>query len=64
MNQNVKLRFASYNIYHGGKAGYDMSKIAKNIIDNEIDVVGIQEVDRMTARSGGIDTLIELSRAT
>ena len=64
MNQNVKLRFASYNIYHGGKAGYDMSKIAKNIIDNEIDVVGIQEVDRMTARSGGIDILIELSRAT
>lgn len=60
----LKLRFASYNIFHGGRADYDMSRIAKNITDNGIDVIGIQEVDRGVARSGGIDTLAELSRAT
>ncbi len=64
MNQNKKLRFASYNIYHGGKAGYDMSKIAKNITENAIDVIGIQEVDQKTVRNGGLDTLAELSRIT
>ena len=64
MNTNIKLRFASYNIYHGGLAGYDMSKIAKNITDNNIDIIGIQEVDQKTSRNGGIDTLEELSRIT
>lgn len=64
MNESRRLRFASYNIYHGGKAGYDMSKIARNITDNRIDVIGIQEVDQATSRNGGIDTLAELSRAT
>ena len=62
VSEPLKLRFASYNIFHGGRADYDMSRIAKNITDNGIDVVGIQEVDRGVARSGGIDTLAELSR--
>ena len=59
--ENRRLRFASYNIFHGGRADYDISKIAKNITDNHIDIVGIQEVDRGTLRSGGIDILKELS---
>lgn len=59
-----KLRFASYNIFHGGRAEYDMSKIAKNILDNGIDIVGLQEVDRGTLRSGGLDILSELSAKT
>lgn len=59
-----KLRFASYNIFHGGRAKYDMSKIAKNIVDNGIDIVGLQEVDRGTLRSGGRDILSELSAKT
>ena len=59
-----KLRFASYNIFHGGRAEYDMSRIAKNITDNDIDIVGLQEVDCGVARSGKIDTLKELSAAT
>ena len=61
---NFKLRFASYNIFHGGRAKYDMSKIAKNITDNGIDIVGLQEVDMGTSRSGGLDTLAALSAAT
>lgn len=59
-----KLRFASYNIFHGGLADYDMSRIAKNITDNQIDIVGIQEVDIGVARSGKIDILDELSKKT
>lgn len=61
---NQKLRFASYNIFHGGLAGYDMSKIAKNITENAIDVVGLQEVDKGASRSGKRDILKELSDAT
>ena len=62
--ENKKLRFASYNIFHGGRADFDMSKIAKNITDNGIDIVGLQEVDMGASRSGKIDTLKELSCAT
>lgn len=60
----LKLRFASYNILHGKCAGDAMVGIAKNIIDNEIDIVGIQEIDRGTLRSGGRDVLNTLSEAT
>ena len=61
-SEDKSIRFASYNIFHGGGADYDISRIAKNITDNQIDVVGIQEVDRGTLRSGGIDILEELSK--
>lgn len=60
----ASLRFASYNILHGKCADEDMSGIAKNIIENEIDIVGIQEIDRGTLRSDGRDILRVLSEAT
>ena len=60
-SKDKSIRFASYNIFHGGGANCDISKIAKKITDNNIDVVGIQEVDRGTLRSGGVDLLKELS---
>ena len=60
-SEDKSIRFASYNIFHGGGANCDISKIAKKITDNNIDVVGIQEVDRGTLRSGGVDLLKELS---
>ncbi len=59
-----RMRFASYNIFHAEKAGYDVSKIAKNITDNAIEVVGLQEVDHKTSRSGRLDTMKKLSEAT
>lgn len=61
---SFRLKFASYNIFHAEKAGYDVSKIAKNITDNAIDVVGLQEVDQKTSRSGRLDTMKKLSEAT
>ena len=60
----MRLRFASYNILHGKCADKDMSGIAKNITENEIDIVGIQEIDRGTLRSEGRDVLKALSEAT
>ncbi|MBR0449458.1 MAG: endonuclease/exonuclease/phosphatase family protein [Clostridia bacterium] len=60
----ASLRFASYNILHGKCADEAMSGIAKNIIENEIDIVGIQEIDRGTQRSDGRDILRVLSEAT
>lgn len=62
--QELELRFASYNIKHGQQANLDMTKLAKNIIDLELDVVGLQEVDQLTTRVNGIDTMKELSDAT
>lgn len=62
--EKMRLRFASYNIFHGGLAKYDMSKIAKNIVENDIDVVGIQEVDIGTLRSGKINVIAELAKAS
>lgn len=60
----MRLRFASYNILHGKCADKDMNGIAKNITENEIDIVGIQEIDRGTLRSEGRDVLKALSEAT
>jgi endonuclease/exonuclease/phosphatase family metal-dependent hydrolase len=40
-----------------------MSRIASNITENDIDVVGLQEVDIGTKRCGGRDILKELSEA-
>lgn len=58
------IRFASYNILHGKQDDEGMRGIAKNITENQIDIIGIQEIDRGTRRSGGRDTLKLLSEAT
>ena len=57
---NQKLRFASYNIFHGGRAEYDMSRIAKNITKNKIDIVDAAHIDTaridwMHCRDGYVD---------
>ena len=60
----MRLTFGSYNIRHGEDAALDMSKIAENITKRGMDIVGIQEIDQMTSRVGGIDTMKMLSNAT
>ena len=49
------IRVASFNIKYGERADYDFSKIADIIKGLDLDIVGIQEVDYMTARSGEVD---------
>lgn len=58
------LRVASYNIRHGTDVQMNMQVLADDITGLGIDIVGLQEVDIGAARSGGIDTMAELSAAS
>jgi len=60
------LRVLTYNIHHGeGTDGrFDLSRLAGVMEDAQPDVVALQEVDRDTERSGGVDQLAELERLT
>jgi endonuclease/exonuclease/phosphatase family metal-dependent hydrolase len=60
------LRVLTYNIHHGqGTDGrFDLSRLAEVMKSVEPDVVALQEVDRGTERSGGVDQLAELERLT
>lgn len=49
------LRVASFNIKYGANAELDLGKIADIIKENDLDIVGIQEVDYKTTRSNGVD---------
>jgi endonuclease/exonuclease/phosphatase family metal-dependent hydrolase len=62
----VPVRVLVYNI-HAGKdaAGVDnLERVAGLIRSSDADLVLLQEVDRNTTRSGGVDQLAELMRLT
>lgn len=61
-----KLRVLTYNIHHGeGVDGkFDLPRIAQVIKSASPHLVALQEVDRQTARAGGVDQPAELSRLT
>ncbi len=60
----LTLRILSYNIHHceGVDGKLDVARIAKIIQQVEPDIVALQEVDRHTRRSQGIDQPAELAR--
>lgn len=60
------LRVLSYNIHHGEGVDrqLDLERIATTILSVEPDVVSLQEVDRETRRTGGVDQAKELARLT
>src|SRR5215213_773903 len=60
------LRVLSYNIHHGeGTDGkVDLERIAKVITVAAPDLVAVQEVDRKTRRTNGVDQAAELGRLT
>lgn len=62
----ITLRIMSYNIHHGeGTDGvFDLERLARIISGQNPDLVALQEVDRETSRSGGIDQAAELARLT
>ncbi|MCQ2424987.1 MAG: endonuclease/exonuclease/phosphatase family protein [Lachnospiraceae bacterium] len=60
----VTLKIGSYNIKNGLDVGYDYTLLADDIVNAGLDVCGLQEVDRKTARNGNRDTMKLLSRAT
>ena len=59
----LKVKFASYNLKHG-EENSDLKKIAANITKNNIEIVGFQEVDNNTKRSGKVNQIKRLSELT
>jgi len=62
----IRLRILTYNIRHGeGLDGQvDLGRVAEAILHASPDLVALQEVDRRTKRSGGVDQAAELGRLT
>ena len=62
----AQIRILSYNIHHGaGVDGkLDLERIAKVISSVSPGIVSLQEVDRKTERTGGVDQAEELGRLT
>jgi endonuclease/exonuclease/phosphatase family metal-dependent hydrolase len=62
----LTIRVMTYNIHHGrGMDGeVDLGRIAKLIREQEVDLVALQEVDKGTQRTDGIDIAAELARLT
>ena len=60
------LRVLTYNIHHGeGEDGeFDLERLAEVILDAAPDVVALQEVDRGTRRSSGVDQAAVLGELT
>lgn len=61
--ENV-IRVASYNIANGSKCGHNFQLLADDIKRNNIDIVGLQEVDYLCDRSKNTDTMKTLSQLT
>lgn len=61
-----ELRVLTYNIHHGEGTGgrIDLGRIAAVIRSVTPDLVALQEVDRKTERSGGVDQAAELAGLT
>ena len=59
-----EITVATYNILHGHDVGYDWSRIAEIVAASGADIVGFQEVDMHTGRTGGRDTVSGLAEAT
>ncbi len=62
----LTVRVLSYNIHHGeGVDGvFDLERLARVILTADPDLVALQEVDRTTTRSSGVDQAAELGRLT
>jgi endonuclease/exonuclease/phosphatase family metal-dependent hydrolase len=60
------LRVLTYNVHHceGTDKKIDLARLAKVITAARPDLVALQEVDRKTRRSGGVDQVAELARLT
>jgi endonuclease/exonuclease/phosphatase family metal-dependent hydrolase len=60
----MTLKVGSYNIGNGSHVRHDLSIIANDIQSQGLDVIGLQEVDRLANRSKNLDTLKLLSEMT
>lgn len=56
-----KLKIGSYNIANGRDVKWDFKKIADDIMEKDLDIVGLQEIDQFCKRSLSSDTMRLLS---
>ncbi len=65
-DEPLVVRVLSYNIHHGEGVDsvFDLERLARVIMSVEPDLVALQEVDRSTTRSSGVDQVAELGRLT
>jgi endonuclease/exonuclease/phosphatase family metal-dependent hydrolase len=65
-DQLTSLRVMTYNVHHceGVDGQLDIERIAKIIKDQKCDLVALQEIDRLTARSQQIDQIERLAELT
>jgi endonuclease/exonuclease/phosphatase family metal-dependent hydrolase len=62
--KTVTLRIGSFNIKNGTDVQHNMKKLADEIVALDLDIVGLQEVDRFAKRSQYLDTMERLSELT
>lgn len=60
----LKLRIGSFNIANGSYVSHNLKKIADDILELDLDIIGFQEVDYLSSRSANLDTLKVLSEMT
>ena len=60
----ITLNIGTYNIANGSKVSHNMILLAKDIVDQKLDIVGLQEVDMFCNRSNNMDTMKTLSEMT
>ena len=60
----ITLNIGTYNIANGSKVDHQMIKLAKDIVDQKLDIVGLEEVDQFCTRSGNMDTMKTMSELT
>ena len=59
-----ELKIGSYNIANGRDVDHNLTVIGQDIKDQGLDIVGVQEVDQFTNRSGNQDTMKILSESS
>ncbi|MBE6660741.1 MAG: hypothetical protein E7605_04985 [Ruminococcaceae bacterium] len=60
----LKLKIGSYNIANGSLVSHNLKTIANDILELDLDIIGLQEVDYLSSRSANLDTLKVLSEMT
>ena len=60
----MTIKVGSFNIKNGADVGHNMKKLADEILRLDLDIVGLQEVDRFANRSQNLDTMEVLSELT
>ncbi len=64
VKMSTTLRIGSYNIKHGADAGLDLTKIGDVIKAQNLDIVGLQEIDYKTTRANKVDQPAKLAEAS